>query len=219
MIAEQKAKNKHALLVRELKATQSLLSSTSKRDERQRISRDLHDLLGHHLTALSLQLEIASQLSHTEIAAPIRKARNIADNLLNSVREAVSTIRSHHALDIKSALTSLTMENEYLDIKLNISTDLNISNTRLAELILRVVQEAITNILKHSRATHCQIQLEKNGEKIMLSVQDNGQPQPNFLPGHGLIGMKERIEAMDGELSYQADRSGFRITAVIPEPL
>lgn len=219
LIAERKSKNEHAQLLRELKATQSLLSSTSKRDERQRIARDLHDLLGHHLTALSLQLEIAAQLSRTETVPSIQKAQNIAENLLNNVREAVSTIRSNNPLDITAALSSLIMDNEYLDIQLNIAADLNISNTRLAELILRVTQEAITNILKHSQATHCQIQLEKQGDKIILKIQDNGKPQLNVLPGNGLTGMAERVEAMDGHLNYRADTSGFSLTALIPEPL
>lgn len=131
----------------------------------------------------------------------------------------MSTIRSNNSLDIITTLSSLILDSEHLDIELSIAPDLNISNTRLAELILRVVQEAITNILKHSQATHCQIQLEKQGDKIMLRVQDNGKPQQTFLPGNGLTGMAERVESMDGHLNYHADTSGFRLTATIPEPL
>lgn len=219
LIAERKAKNEHAQLLRELKATQSLLSAASKRDERQRIARDLHDVLGHHLTALSLQLEIATQLDAIGGAGHIKKAHDIAENLLSNVRETVSTIRSSSALDINSTLSSLLADIEHIDIELQMMPEIKITNTRLAELILRTVQEAITNILKHSRATRCRVQLKTQNNHIVLKIQDNGAPPRAIVPGNGLTGMAERVEAMDGRLNYRCSSAGFSLTAIIPEPL
>lgn len=219
MIAERKAKDDYAQLLRELNATQQLLSSTIKREERIRIARDLHDLLGHHLTALSLQLEVAVQLNDSATGAPVKKARAIAENLMQHVRDAVSTMRSDNQLDITAALSSLVANIEHVNVQLSIAPDLKLSNTRLAELILRLTQEAITNILKHSKGTQCSVQLLKQQGQHVLTIRDNGPLRSAWVAGNGLKGMAERVHAMDGSIRFGADGSGGWLVATIPEPL
>lgn len=217
IMAEKKAKEENAKLLRELNATQILLSASTKQDERRRIARDLHDTMGHHLTALSLQLEIASLLEGDTVQVHVNKAQSIARNLLDSVREAVSDIRQNSTVGFRAALDALVREISHVDIQVAIEPGLTISNPAIAEALIRISQEAITNVLKHSNATQCCIRLERHGEELRLSIEDNGQPNDSVQPGNGLIGMAERVEALGGTLAYEPLPHGFFLSASILE--
>lgn len=215
--AERKAKETNAHLLRELRATQNLLSSTTRRDERLRIARDLHDVLGHHLTALSIQLEVANQISRDGAQLHIQRAQELARLLLSDVRAAVADIRHSNPLDIIFAIQTLTQDLHSLDIRLTVADDLVITDARVAEALFRCAQEAITNVLKHSNASQCQLHLHKTDGQITLQVTDNGSNNKAAIPGHGLTGMRERLSALDGDLKFTNDRAGFRLIASIPD--
>lgn len=217
IMAERKAKEENAKLLRELNATQILLSATTKRDERRRIARDLHDTMGHHLTALGLQLEIASLLEGDDAQVHVKKAQTIASSLLDSVREAVSDIRQNSTVGFRAALDALVREINHIDIQVAIEPGLTISNPAIAEALIRISQEAITNILKHSNASQCWIRLESHGEELRLAIEDNGQSSDVVQPGNGLIGMAERVEALGGTLDYGSLTQGFFLSASIVE--
>ncbi|RAU17835.1 hypothetical protein DN062_10715 [Nitrincola tibetensis] len=219
MLEERKAKEINSHLLRELRATQSLLHSTTRRDERLRIARDLHDALGHHLTALSIQLEVASQISTDNAKPYIIKAQSITRLLLGDVREAVSDIRSSNELDLRSALIALTEDLDNLDLQVAIDPDLVITDARAAEILFRSAQEAITNVLKHSHATHCQLSLIRDTGELILTIEDNGRVQSPIKPGNGLRGMMERIRALDGRLILNTEKSGLNLQIRIPEPI
>ncbi|WP_448568288.1 sensor histidine kinase [Thalassotalea ganghwensis] len=214
----KKAKEQSAHLVRELKATQQLLAITSKRDERMRIARDLHDVIGHHLTALSLQLEVAQQLSPAPANTHIIRAQSITRLLLSDVREAVSELRTEKVLDIKAALAALTADIDGITINLHISNQLTINDARVAEAIFRAIQEALTNILKHSNASTCEIRLERVNDIINLKVHDNGAPTKEIKLGNGLQGMHERVHHLDGQVRITTNSSGCCLTITLPDP-
>lgn len=231
MLAERQAKHAYAGLLRELHATQHLLGSTIQRQERLRIARDLHDVLGHHLTALSLQLEVAVELnggtaSITALAKPLQKARTIAGNLLQQVRQTVSVSRNDSPLDLRGALTELLVDLAPLHVQLHVAADLQLSDPRLAELMLRLTQEAITNVLKHSQATRCQVQLLKQAGQYQLSIRDNGPLRRPWVAGNGLTGMMERVQAVGGRIEFgyrqpdtdtDTDTAGGCLLVSIPE--
>jgi signal transduction histidine kinase len=215
-ISERKAKEYTAHLLRELKATQALLSITSKRDERLRISRDLHDALGHHLTALSLQLEVAYHTDSSQKNEHIETAQKITKLLLSDVREAVSDIRHNTDINIIQSLNALTEHVDGIQLTLYVEPNLTLTNVRLADAVLRCVQEGITNMLKHSKGTHGQIHLEKNNNQLALRIQDNGKSTQSIQPGNGLTGMQERIELLDGKLNIQKNETGCQLLIHLP---
>jgi signal transduction histidine kinase len=216
LIAEGKAKSESEQLVRELKATQILLSATTKRDERLRISRDLHDTLGHKLTALKLQLEVARHVKDEARDQHLQQAMEISNTLLSDVRATVTEFRNKKDFDLGKALETLTQGLTELRVKLFIDLDEALIDARQVEVIFRCVQEALTNIVKHSNASACEISLSIEAQSIVLSVQDNGQNPEQVHPGNGLTGMMERVVKIDGELDYQTLENGFNLTARFP---
>lgn len=215
--AERRGKETNAHLLRELKATQNLLHSTTRRDERLRIARDLHDVLGHHLTALSLQLEVANQLSQDSAKTPIRRAQELARLLLADVRAAVADIRDSNPLDIVSAIQALLQDLTSVAIRLEVADNLVITDARVAEVLFRCAQEAITNVLKHSNASECVLQLQMRSGRVTLQVKDNGHCNKAAVAGYGLTGMRERLASLDGELVYNHSAAGFLLIASVPD--
>ena len=220
LVDESKAKNKSEKLVRELKATQILLSAATKRDERLRIARDLHDVVGHQLTALSLQLEVASHVKEVEKQKHVQQAKAISSLLLSDVRETVSEIRQKKDLELREALMALTQNIPGLTVDLHMELDESLADARQVEVIFRCVQEALTNTAKHSRASFCSIKLSNDDQHLILSIKDNGggsdNETPDIKPGNGLTGMIERVEKIDGQLDYQNTSEGFEISVKLP---
>ena len=219
LINERRLKEQSVTLLRELKATQLLLSSTAKRDERLRISRDLHDTLGHQLTALSLQLELACHLPKEELQPHIERARTMSGLLLSDVRHAVSEIRGHKTLDLPTALRALSENIPGLKVQLLLNYDDNRLDARQAEVIFRCIQEALTNTMKHANADNCIIELNESTEALSLCVKDNGRiidSNKPIEPGNGLQGLSERLKKIDGQFNFQATSEGFIVQVNLP---
>jgi len=215
-IAEQAAKRQSEQLVRELRATQMLLSATTKRDERLRIARNLHDILGHQLTALNLQLEVAIHVPDDQKHEHIANARRIGTNLLSNVRDTVSEFRGEKDLGLGQALGALVEDIPNLDVNLNIDWDESLVNERHAEVILRCAQEALTNTMKHSDADRCEISVSSDDQDLTLTVIDDGSVDGKIEPGNGLSGITERVEDIGGRLRYGACGTGFCLQVALP---
>ncbi len=194
------ARDKVEVLNRELMATQHLLSEASRQGERTRIARDLHDLLGHHLTALSINLQIAERLTDGAGKSKVEECRALARLLLSDVREAVSTLRDENTLDLSRAIALLVENVPQLDISLQVEEGLGIDDVEVAETLLRCVQEAITNTLRHARAKHSWIRIWRQDGNIHLEVRDDGSVADDVAEGNGLAGMRERLAAIHGSL-------------------
>jgi signal transduction histidine kinase len=194
------ARDKVEVLNRELMATQQLLSEASRQGERTRISRDLHDLLGHHLTALSINLQIAERLTDGAGKSKVEECRALARLLLSDVREAVSTLRDENTLDLSRAIALLVDNVPQLDISLQVEEGIGIDDVEVAETLLRCVQEAITNTLRHASAKHSWIRIWQQDGNILLEVRDDGSVADDVAEGNGLAGMRERLAAIHGSL-------------------
>ncbi len=220
-IMEKDAKNKSLQLLRELEATQILLSATTKRDERLRVARDIHDVLGHHLTALNLQLEVATHVDSNKTKDHVLRAKSICGLLLADVRETVSEFRAEQNVDLTDALKTLCRDIPGIDVSLDISLATPQLNARIAEVIFRSVQESITNMIKHSNASLCQVSLALREGWLTLSVVDNGKPIDKKTktpePGNGLKGMAERVAKVDGLMNYEFSNVGFKIDIKLPD--
>ncbi len=201
----------------ELRATQALLADSSRMAERVRISRELHDLLGNRLTALNLQLEAATHLVEGKASGPVVKAKSVAKLLLADLREAVSTLRERDTMDLSRALGPLAEAVERPRTHLKLPPNVRISEAERAQALVRCVQEIITNAAKHSDADNLWIEVvvAKNG--LEVHARDDGRGVEVLASGHGLKGMRERIEALGGRVEVASKPAeGFRVDAWMP---
>ena len=167
--------------------------------ERERIARDLHDILGHTLSVIILKSELASRLSATDPARAtdeIRDVERIARDALAQVRAAVRGYRSAGiASEVKSARE--TLETAGIQVETQIETPpLSPAQEGVIALALR---EAVTNVVRHAQATFCRLTLRRDGAYCELEIQDNGLGGA-AEEGSGLIGMRQRVETLGGNL-------------------
>ncbi|MBU3021631.1 sensor histidine kinase [Aestuariibacter sp. A3R04] len=219
LISERKAKEQAAHLLRELKATQSLLNDTATRDERIRIARDLHDTLGHHLTGLSIHLEVASHCVSNQVPKHIAKAQQITRLLLSDVRDSVSSMRENQTIDLYTSLKSLCSDVAGLNVVLDYDPAIRISDALLAQTLFHSVQEAITNSIKHSDANELNVSLQLENQTVQLRIKDNGNKNAELNLGNGLLGMQERLALVKGAIEFKHSDTGFVINATLPHKL
>lgn len=213
--AELARQNAEALN-RELLATQHLLSEATKHTERTRIARDLHDLLGHHLTALALNLQVAERVTTGEARERVEKCHALSRQMLGDVRATVSSIRDSSAVDFTKALRLIVENIAQLRIHLDIEDALNVDDVQVAEALLRCVQEAITNTLRHANASELFVRVWRADGRLHLQIRDNGRVREQWQVGNGLRGMRERIERIDGQLDIARHSDAMQIRVQIP---
>ena len=215
--SEASARSGLARANNELRATGELLANTSRLAERERISRELHDTLGHHLTALSLNLEAASHLANENTLVQIQRAQSVTKLLLSDLRGVVSALRGEDPIGLTQALRTLVAGVAAPQIHLIISEDLAIDDPTRAHTVLRCVQEIITNAIRHAAASNLWIELARTGNGIAIRARDDGRGARDVRPGHGLTGMRERLEQVGGRLEIETQPAkGFRLSAWLP---
>ncbi|WP_019501553.1 response regulator [Pseudanabaena sp. PCC 6802] len=199
-------------------------------EERNRIARDIHDSLGHALVALNIQIETAIALwqDDSERAyAFLTEAKQLGSEALQAVRQSVSDIRSDISSNplqgqlLEEAIAKLVQEFHHTtgvlpECHINLSQPLcNQINT----VLYRIIQEGLTNIYKHAKATEVSIAIQTTPDSLLLTLQDNGngfQISQNRT-GFGLQGMRERTTALGGQLEITSDvGGGCHITARFP---
>lgn len=219
VISERKAKEQSAHFLRELTATQTLLNDAATRDERIRIARDLHDTLGHHLTGLSIQLEVANHCQLEQSRVHITKAQQITRLLLADVRESVNAMRTDQSLNLFASLHALCQSIPRLDVQLDYDKSIKVSDTIVAQTVFHSVQEAITNCLKHSNASRLSVSVGRKHNQLHLVIKDNGRMTKHYHLGNGLQGMQERLKLLKGCIEFKHSDDGFSIIAQMPEQL
>lgn len=203
----------------ELMATQALLSDGTRVAERLRISRELHDVVGHHLTGLSVNLQLASHLVEGEAARPVRDAHLVAKLLLAEVRDVVGTLRDPRQTDLRRALELLIGGVASPRVHLHLPDGLDRVDPICAHVLFRCVQEAITNAIKHSGARTVWVDLHRTEAGWNLLVRDDGRGAAGIVAGNGLKGMAERLEELGGQLKSESrPGEGFTLRVSIPTP-
>jgi signal transduction histidine kinase len=219
-VASQQAQQREAQrrLNSELRATRALLAESSRIAERMRIARDLHDLIGHHLTALSLNLEVASHLTNEAAGEHVRKAQSTARHLLADVREAVSELRQDDAIDLTQALRSLVDGVPGLTVHVIMPPRFSVEDPRRAQVLLRCAQEIITNTARHAGARNLWLNFAyADASELGLHARDDGRGAERVKPGNGLSGMRERLAEFGGSVSVDTGTSrGFALTVRLP---
>lgn len=182
--------------------------------ERERIARDLHDLLGHTLSVVILKSELARKLAARDperAAAEIGEVEDVARRALDQVRSAVAAYRSESLLgELENARQVLASAQVALDLR---ADDVELPPLVEGSLAL-IVREAVTNVIRHAAAAKCGITLRADGDRVRLVIEDDGR---GFRPpeGTGLRGMRERLAALGGSLDIEGGR-GTRLAIEVP---
>lgn len=183
--------------------------------ERERISRDLHDLLGHTLTLVAVKAELAAKLVSRDANAAEREMQSVAAaarEALAEVRTAVVGMKGASlTTELERARTALTAAN----IQAEISAAATDGYPGQEAVLAMALREAITNVIRHAGATRCQIRVAPSPVALTLSVVDDGKGG-SFVEGSGLKGMRTRLSAIGGDLDVVSDKSGTRLVATAP---
>jgi signal transduction histidine kinase len=199
----------------ELRSTRTLLAEASRVNERTRIARELHDVLGHDLTALGLQLEIATHVACDKVPEHVAKARDVNARLLRNVRDVVGKMRTSDGADMREALRTLVEDLPGLTVHLSLPDALFIDDAARAHCVLRCVQEIVTNTLRHARARNLWIKIEQHAGGLAVDARDDGRGASVLATGNGLSGMRSRLEELGGFL-HIAPAPSFALTARLP---
>jgi signal transduction histidine kinase len=226
LLAERQSREKLSKAHEQLRHYALRIEDQATLQERNRIAREIHDSLGHTLTAQSIQLDSALLLlsSDTEKTGLFLKAaKQLCTQALQEVRQSVAMLRSDPLQEqsLENAIATLVKEFRTTttiqpDCTINLSQPLP---PKVSTTIYRIVQEALTNITRHSEATTVSIQLVQRGQTLYLLVKDNGRgfnPWQNST-GFGLQGMRERTTALGGQFNLISQPgTGCLVTAQIP---
>ena len=197
-----------------LKLSQAEVRRLAAVAERERIARDLHDLLGHTLSVIAIKAELAAKLAARgdgRAEQEIRDVETISRGALRQVREAVTGFRR---TDLDSELASARLACEARGIRLAVDRPpLNVPPDREAVLAM-CLREAVTNVVRHSDARHCRASLAQERTRIRLTVTDDGTGGA-IREGTGLAGMRERVEQAGGEMTIDSGR-GVALTVRVP---
>jgi signal transduction histidine kinase len=202
----------------ELLATRALLAESARDGERLRMSRELHDLAGHKLTALSLNLEVLRTGADAPPKSELDLAWELSQEVLSDIRGVVSNLRAHDGIDLEQALARLTTVFPRPKVSLRLEKGLRIQGTDGAEALLRCAQEGLANSARHGGAANAYVSLTEDSNHVSLVVEDDGEFLGSFNAGNGLKGLEERIESLRGSLVIdRGPRGGCRLVARIPK--
>lgn len=200
---------------------------SAQEDERRRIARELHDEAGQALTALILNLEMAEQAAERVDPQRLRRLRGIAEDTLAELRRLIYDLRPTILDDLGLAAAvrwyvKETVEPQGLQASMTITGADDRLPHHVETAVFRIVQEALTNILKHAQAHRAEIELQMGPADVRVRIADDGRGfdisavSTRRDGGMGLMGMRERAELLGGRLQMTSGPEGTRIEAVIP---
>ena len=187
--------------------------------ERERIARDLHDLLGHTLSLIAIKADLAEKLVPSDPAQAALEMRDIAAvsrNALSEVRDTISGLRSVRLdVAIDAASSAMRAAGVHVEVQRCLLPALD---RRVEEALAQVVLEASTNVVRHAEAAQVSITLATEPDSIRAWIEDDGRGG-GITPGNGLIGMRQRLAALGGTLDIFQPARGTRLVATIPLPV
>ena len=214
--AEQ-ARDRLALVNADLLATRALLADSARDAERLRMARELHDVAGHKLTAMTLNLRALAADPDFARREELTLAQQLAHELLGDIRGVVQAMRDSRGLDLETAMRALAAGMPRPALQVMVEDDVRITDPAQADALLRLVQEALTNAARHADAQLLRVRLRREGAEICIHVEDDGCLRGALHEGNGIAGMRERIAALHGSLHVgRSARGGVCIDARIP---
>jgi two-component system sensor histidine kinase DesK len=207
--------------VAELRAAREEIARLAVAEERLRFARDLHDLLGHSLSLITLKTELAGRLlpdAPEKAAAEIQDVEGVARRALREVREAVAGYRQP-TLDRELYGARETLE--AAGISCRIENRVGVLPNALDAVLAWTVREGVTNVIRHSRARRCEILLTRDGDEVRAEITDDGRGSSpegtGVITGSGLRGLAERVESSSGGFEARSlPEGGFRLRVSLP---
>lgn len=184
-------------------------------------------MLGHHLTALALNLEAARHAPEEKARERVETAHRLAKDLLQEVRQVVGAFRQEEAGSpddgflerrLAAALAPLGAGLDEPLVHLNVLAEVDGEDSDLVHTLVRCAQEVFTNTARHAGAHNLWLEISGDGDGLIFHARDDGRGTSEVAPGNGLKGMKERIERLGGRLEVASTPgNGFEVTASIPK--
>lgn len=214
-------RNKHEKLEHQLDDANEIISQLIVIEERQRIARDLHDTLGQKLSLIGLKSDLAKKLIPIKpdaARAELEDVQQTARTALQEVRELVSDMRGLK-LEEEAILVLQLLEAAEIEVQLEGDPKLVGIPLYIEHVLSMCLKEAVTNVVKHSKATKCQIRIQQLADVWRVEVEDNGIGVEKNMPIHqtnGLRGMNERLEFVNGSLELK-ENNGTTIIIEVPQ--
>lgn len=213
-------KKKQGKLEEQLQVANERIAEFVKQEERQRIARDLHDTLGQRLSLIGLKSDLARKLIYKDpeqAKQELKDVQQTARTALNEVRKMVSSMRG---IRVKDELNHVRQILHAAGIDLKVTQEEPLTNVSLflENILSMCLKETVNNIVKHSKATHCEIIIDQKINEITIVVQDNGigiEKERDMVKGNGLLGMMERLEFVNGSLTIHSI-NGTQIRMTVP---
>jgi two-component system sensor histidine kinase DesK len=199
---------------RKLKTAQEEIEHLAKVAERERIARDLHDVLGHTLSVIILKSELAGKLIDRDPERARAEIKDVETTSRAALAEVRSTIRGYRVESLEAELRQSLTALETAGVAVKARTDEVKLTPAQESVVAMVVREAVTNVVRHAAARTCELNLTSADGQCLLEIQDDGRGG-STIEGNGLRGMRERIEAMGGNLQRQVS-AGTKITIRFP---
>jgi len=213
----ERARDALARVNADLLATRALLADSARDAERLRLARELHDVAGHKLTAMRLQLRRLAGDPQLRERTEILVAERLSAELLGDIRNVVQSVRDDRGLDLATALGALAAPFPRPRLRLHIDPQVRIADPAVADALLRIAQEALTNAARHGNAEHVDIRLVREGAELRIDIEDDGRRAERIREGNGIAGMRERLAALHGRLELGCGaRGGMQLTARLP---
>ena len=191
-------------------------------NERHRIARDLHDTLGQKLSMVGLKSELASKLIDKDPAKAKEELvdiQNTSRHALKEVREMISNMK-HVSLKDELQLVENILNMSGINSEINMNVDVEDTPVLIENILSMCLRESVNNVVKHSKASNCYIDLTETKGDILLKVSDDGKTDDmTFIYGNGLDGMKERLSFINGEFQAVNSYEGFEINIAVPKVL
>ncbi|MBR8740241.1 sensor histidine kinase [Nocardiopsis sp. MG754419] len=202
-------------LSREVVAGRHVRERLAASEERLRIARDIHDLLGHRLSGIAVRSELAARLAEATPERAAHEMRIVQDEARRALREVRSTVSGYRDVDPAEELEGAREVLAAAGVHLTVTGDPRDIPAPLRTTAAWVVREAVTNVVRHSEARHCEITLDADGA-FTLQVVNDGAPAHRGS-GSGLLGLTQRVAAEGGTLEAGAEDGGrFRLSVVVP---
>lgn len=206
---------------KELILSQQEVRDLARTSERERIARDLHDLIGHTFSVITLKAELARKLIDKDIdraKAEILELENISRDALKQIREVVTGYRTSD-LNTELAHAKYVLESNEISFKYQFE-NIELSDTVNKELAI-ILKELVTNILKHAEATKVRAEIKAERSGIVMQVSDNGSGfSKETVKGFGLKGIRERVNKLSGQVEIETEAHsafGSKFTIIVPK--
>jgi two-component system sensor histidine kinase DesK len=182
--------------------------------ERERIARDLHDVLGHTLSVIILKSELAQKLIDLDPARAKAELREVEETSREALAEVRNTIRGYRVNNIETELSRAKAALQTAGVEVNTQYSALKLNPAHESVLALVVREAVTNVVRHAGARKCALRLASVNGDCLLEISDDGRGG-EAVEGNGIRGMRERIEALGGTLERDSSH-GTKLTIRIP---